>query len=203
MLARNARFALIAAAALAGCGPSTARDPNVSGIQTSYDDGCDLQAYFDGRAGTNLPAPAPVTESVREDERGRVVGEGDYELRDPVARDRLARMLREEFRGIPSRLIEAVEHARGSVSVKLAWWDTGGMRRVRPQRAMELRTPAGAMELPPNVCVSDLLFGAKLYAMRARYVRNEIALATERPMIDPSAPATSATAATPASAPTP
>jgi hypothetical protein len=62
--------------------------------------------------------------------------------------------------------------------VHVRWWDAGPIKRLRPDDEVIVETPAGDAELPPDPCVSDFLFGDKVYAMRARFLKNEVDLET-------------------------
>jgi hypothetical protein len=90
-------------------------------------------------------------------------------------------------------VIKAVESTEGKVTVHVRWWDAGPIRRLRPDGDVWVDSPAGPYEIPPNPCVSDLLFGAKLYAMRAHFLRNEVDLATGKIPDDPSSTDTAST----------
>jgi len=145
----------------------------------TYDDACGLQAYFDERRSNSLGPPTADDETVATNEKGQTFGEGTYRLRDPLSRRRFARLLRDEYSGIDAKLIRSVESGDAEVRVHLRWWDTGQVRRLRPDAdTIVVESSAGSVELPPNMCVSDLLFGAKVYEMRARYLRHEVDMAT-------------------------
>ncbi len=149
----------------------------------TYEDACELQSYFDQRRSAFLEAPKAEDEKVSTSEKGVVTGSGSYRLKDPLARRRFARLLREEYRGVEPQIVGAAEAGEADVVVRLRWWDTGQMRRLHPEEStIVVQTGAGSVELPPNMCVTDLLFGDRVYEMRARYLRREVEIATDKPL---------------------
>ncbi len=189
---------------LLACGPSSKRDAEVPARSLTYDDACGLQDYFDERRASNLPPPAAADESVAIDEKGLTAGIGSYVLSDPMARRRFGKLLRDEYKGIEPQIVAAVESPAGEVKVRVKWWDAGATRRLRVGQDIVVYTAAGSAELPPNPCVADMLFGAKIYELRFRYIHGETDRAKEAtseappsaPTAEPSpAPATSASVA--------
>lgn len=147
----------------------------------TYEDGCNLQAYFDERRNASLAPPKADDETVATNEKGQTMGEGTYRLSDPLARRRFAKLLRDEYSGIEGKVIKSVESGDTEVRVHVKWWDTGKIRRLRPDAdTIVVESSAGSVELPPNMCVTDLLFGDKVYEMRARYLRHEVDMATDK-----------------------
>lgn len=185
------------------CGPTSRRDADVPARAVTYDDACGLQAYFDERREAKLAPPAVVDESIASDEKGVTAGIGTYVLKDPMVRRRFAKLLRDEYKGIEPQVVGAVESSEGEVKVRVHWWDAGATRRLRVGKEIVVYTKAGSTELPPNPCVADLLFGAKIYEMRHRYVTGELNRAIEgspdeaAPAASTPAPATSATPVVP------
>lgn len=177
--------------ALIACGPSSKRDADVPARAVTYDDACGLQDYFDERRASKLPAPSAADESVAIDEKGLTAGVGTYVLSDAMARRRFGKILREEYKGIEPQIVAAVEASAGDVKVRVKWWDAGATRRLRVGQEIIVYTKAGTTELPPNPCVADMLFGAKIYDMRYRYIHGETDRAKE-PSVAPSASATEA-----------
>ena len=175
-------ISLLSSAVSVSCGVSSQRDPNVPAREATYSDDCQLQSYFDQRASASLAPPKASDELVATNEKGQTIGQGSYVLRDQHARRRFGRLLREEYKGVDHKMVRAVEDGDHEVTVHVFWWDAGQIRRIRPQTEVVLRTSSGSAKLPSNVCVSDLLFGDKVYAMRARFLRNEVDLATGKPM---------------------
>jgi hypothetical protein len=170
----------LVAMTLLACGITSKRDMSVPPKELTFNDACSLQEYFDQRAAAALTSPQAADEMLATNEKGQTIGEGTYVLKDPLARRRFARLLREEYSGVDRKIIQGAEVADGRVTVHLRWWDAGPVRRVRPENDIFVSTPNGEVELPPNPCVSDLIFGEKVYAMRARYLRNEVDLATDK-----------------------
>jgi hypothetical protein len=167
--------ALVFAAAFfaSGCeGARTKRDIQAPAREMTYDDACGLQDYFDERKAASIPPPKAADESVATSEEGKSAGEGSYRL-DPMARRRFARMLREEYSGVEAKVLASIESGDGEVLVHVRWWDAGQIRRLHPDAKITVTSSAGVLELPPNMCVSDLLFGDEVYAKRAAYLRNE------------------------------
>jgi hypothetical protein len=66
------------------------------------------------------------------------------------------------------------------------------MRRLRPDREIEVTTEQGTARLPFNPCVGEFLFGAPIYAMRRHFLESENARAAGRepppPLQPPSGP---------------
>jgi hypothetical protein len=177
--------ALLAGAPVVGCGVSSRRSADVPAHVVTYDDDCALQQYFDERRAAGLRPPKPVEERVANDEKGEASGEGAYRIGDPLARRRLARLLRDEYSGIDTRTIEAVEGGDAEVLVRVLWHNTGPVRRLRAEAKVVLEVGGAATELPTNSCLGDLLFGDRLYELRARYLRNEVDLGIGRVHAEP------------------
>lgn len=172
-------LALVALAAIS-CGPSSRRDMKTPAREMTFEDACGLQEYFDQRRAASLPRPVAEDEVVATNENGQIIGEGTYRLRDPLSKRRFARLLREEYTGIDSKILKAAGSMDDEVSVRVRWWDSGQVRRLRADDEVIVTTAAGSVELPPNMCVSDLLFGDRIYELRAKYLRNEVDLATDK-----------------------
>jgi hypothetical protein len=167
--------ALFAFALLAlSCGPAIRRD--LGGVMQSaitFDDMCHLQEYFDQRLESHARPLRVVneqsTETTREerDEHGVmrpvVMGEGTYVLATRTDRVRFRRLLREEYRRLPEMTLTRPEQ---TVRVKVAWWQAGGIRRIRAGEDVELATGDESWTLPPHPCVGEFLFGEPAYVMR-------------------------------------
>ena len=194
---------LAAIVALLACSVRSRRDPEVPGKEVTFDDACGLQAYFDERRAANLGPPKAADEMLATNAKGEVLGEGHYVLGDHLARTRFARLLREEFIGVSPQIVDAVASHSGHIVLKVRWWDAGKIRRIRPDDGAILKTPQGEVELPSNMCLSDFLFGAEVYAMRARYLKNEVNLATGKPLVAPPDPSASVSASASSPAPPP
>lgn len=186
-LAARARtmMGLSLSVAAVACGIHSNRDMSAPPREITYSDACGLQDYFDQRARGGLGEPKAADEMLATNEKGQTIGEGTYVL-DVLARRRFGRLLRDEYSGVDPKLIHAVEGSEGRVTVHVRWWDAGQIKRVRPDDDVVVVTQDGVLELPPNICVGDLLFGEKVYAMRARYLRNEVNLETGQPLEAPS-----------------
>lgn len=177
---------LLALIALSSCGPTVARDlMQIPQQRVTYGDLCGLQSHFDQRA-QGRAAPYRVlnetsNETTREepDENGRmqrvVLGEGTYVVVARSDRRRLRQLLRAEYRRLPTLHIGSEE---GEVQVRVGWWQSGSIRRVRPDTDIELTAADGAhVTLPPHPCVGEFLFGDEAYAMRRNVMAAESARA--------------------------
>jgi hypothetical protein len=159
--------------------------------QDSYDDNCELQKYFDQRVQADLAPIESVSEASRI-EKGVTMGHGVYQVHDPFARRQFALLLEREFSGVERRFIDAVDRGDGAVTVAAEWWESANVKRLHPTLQMTVDTPAGPVQLPPNSCVSDFLFGQNLYTQRTRYNNTQVAILTDSlPSSLPSASASS------------
>lgn len=173
---------LVALISLVSCGPAVVRDlMEIPQQRVTYDDLCDLQAHFDQRAQGHAAPYRVLNETANEtsreepDERGRmrrvVLGEGTYIVAARTDRRRLRQLLRAEYRRLP-RL--AVGGEEGELRVRLGWWQSGSIRRVRPDMDIELITADGStVTLPPHPCVGEFLFGDEPYTMRRNILAAE------------------------------
>jgi hypothetical protein len=174
--------ALAAGFVLVSCGPSSRRDLSaIPQRQITFDDMCHLQDYFDQRNATRarpgfraLEEASNETAETEPDEHGRmrraVIGEGTYLVADRRARRRLRQLLDEEFQGLPSLEMTSPGTA---VRVHVAWWASGQVRRLRPDRTIQVSTGERTLELPFNPCVGEFLFGAPVYALRRSFLDAE------------------------------
>lgn len=193
---------LLAGAALS-CGPVPRRDLlAIPQRQVTYDDLCGLQSFFDAREHARIPAPrvlseqATETEQVEPDENGRMrraeLGEGVYLITHRTDRERLERLLREEYRRLDPVRLSAPEQ---QVRVTLRWWRSGTLRRVRPDEDIVIESEGRRVELPAHPCVGELVLGAEGYRVRRRVLTAEAARArgeTPAPEPDPDAGVTDA-----------
>lgn len=180
------RLLVPALAALASCGPTVQRNlMEIPQQRITYDDMCRLQDYFDQRAQAGSPAFRVLNEHSNEtsneepDEHGRmrrvVLGEGTYVIASRTDRRRLRHLLREEYRRLPPMRLNAEE---GEVRVRIGWWQSGTIRRVRPDMDVEITGVDGATHtLPPHPCLGEFLFGDEPYAMRRNVMEAERARA--------------------------
>jgi hypothetical protein len=177
---------LSATIALCSCGPTAVRDlMEIPQQRVTYDDMCGLQAHFDQRAQVHAPPFRAMNETSNEtsreepDERGRmrrvVLGEGTYVVAARTDRQRLRQLLRAEYQRLPSMHLGGEE---GEVRVRLGWWQSGTIRRVRPDAEIEvISTDGSVVTLPPHPCVGEFLFGDEPYAMRRNIMAAESARA--------------------------
>lgn len=172
-------------AAAISCGPTVRHD--FGGVMQSaitYDDMCHLQDYFDQRVESRARPLRAVneqsTETTREerDEHGVmrpvVMGEGTYVLATRTDRLRFRRLLRDEYRRLPEMHLTGSEE---TVRVKVTWWQSGGIRRVRAGEDIEVSAGADAWRLPPHPCVGEFLFGEPAYVMRRCFLEAQRARA--------------------------
>src|SRR5262245_56388190 len=82
------------------CEAHSKREMNAPVRELTYADSCGLQDYFDQRATASLPPPKASDEMLATNTKGQTIGEGSYELTDPLARRRFARLLTDEFTGV-------------------------------------------------------------------------------------------------------
>jgi hypothetical protein len=176
----------VALITLSACGPAVIRDlMEIPQQRVTYDDMCGLQGHFDQRA-QGRAAPYRVlnetsNETTREepDQNGQmrrvVLGEGTYVVAARTDRRRFRSLLRDEYRRLPHVVIGGDE---GEVRVRVGWWQSGSIRRVRPDVDIELTAANGnTVTLPPHPCVGEFLFGDESYAMRRNIMAAESARA--------------------------
>lgn len=170
---------------------------------------CRMQEYFDQRNAANAPPLRVVDEDMTEArgvnqegdrrEHQTSLGEGTYVVSDIAARRRLRRLLRDEYDRLPE---VARIHNEDPVRVHVHFWSSGPIRRLRPDRAVEIHIADNTLTLPFNPCVGEFLFGAEAYGIRRRFLANEAARARgELPM--PTHPMSDEIDAGPSTAPAP
>ena len=173
-LARVLVFGLVSA-----CGPAVRHDlGSVPQTAITFDDMCRLQDYFDQRVATHGAPYRAIdeqsTETTREerDERGRmrpvVTGEGTYVIAARSDRVRFRRLLRDEYSRLPDDL--GLTGAEAQVRVRLNWWQSGGIRRVRNDSPVVITRGDRTVQLPPHPCVGEFLFGESAYVMRRCFI---------------------------------
>jgi hypothetical protein len=156
----------VAIASGAGCGPASRRDlSTIPQRQISFDDECNLQAYFDQRNNTTEVAVPDDNGEVRA--RRVEVGSGEYEVSDRPARRRLQQLIDEQYVRAPD---VGISQRGAHIRVKVRWWLSGSVRRLMPTDNVEIVGPRGTATLPFNPCVGEFLFGAEVYAMRRRFI---------------------------------
>ncbi len=177
---RSLLAATLAAVTLS-CGPRLRRDlASVPQRQITYDDLCGLQAHFDQRRAARaapyraLSEQSNETSETQPDEFGRMrrvmQGEGTYLVRDRSDRRRLAQLLREEYTRLPALRLTRPET---EVTLTLSWWQSGSIRRARPDLDVVLSVDGTQHTLPPSPCLGEFLFGDEAYAMRRNVVAAE------------------------------
>lgn len=168
-----------------GCGPTIRRRlPTSDQRRITYEDLCHLQGWYDQRARSNAPPLRVVDEQSTEtadrapDEGGRLrrvaFGEGTYLVASLDERTRFDRLLRDEYDDLP-RLNLAGADTR--VRVHVAFWQTGSIRRIRPDVGVSLEVDGVSHDLPSHPCVGEFLFGAQAYEMRRNVLDAERARA--------------------------
>lgn len=179
-------FACVAPAMLSSCGPAVARDlSEIPQRQITFDDMCHLQDFFDQRNATRgargfraVDEQQTETAGSEPDERGQmrrvVLGEGTYIVTGWRAKRRLRELLEAEYVRLPSVHLEGRE---SDVRVHVHWWASGQMRRLRPDREIELTAGGETVALPFNPCVGEFLFGAPIYALRRHVFESDRARA--------------------------
>jgi hypothetical protein len=169
---------------LCGCGPASKRDlSNIPQREITFNDLCHLQDYFDQRNAAGHSQFRSRNEQISEtaetepDEFGqasrRITGSGEYIVTQRSSQRRLRRLLDEEYVRLPALQISPGER----VILRVEWWQSGRIRRLRPDRDIEVQTRQGSYRLPFNPCVGEFLFGAEAYAMRRYALESEAARA--------------------------
>ncbi len=157
-----------------GCGPTIRRAlPTSDQRHITYEDLCHLQGWYDQRALSRAAPFRVVDEQSTEttdrapDERGRLrhvaLGEGTYLVSSRDDRRRFDRLLRDEYADLPTLNLVGPDTR---VRVHVAFWQTGAIRRIRPDVEVRLDVDGTAVELPSHPCVGEFLFGTEAYAMR-------------------------------------
>lgn len=168
---------------LAACGPTVNRDlTTMPQRHITYDDMCHLQDYFDQRSATHARPFRVVNEQSTEtsrqeaDERGQmrpvVLGEGTYLIETHSDRVRLAQLLRDEYRRLPALALSGPDER---IQLRIGWWQSGTIRRIRPDVDVDLVVRGEHHELPAHPCVGEYLFGDDAYAMRRNVISAESA----------------------------
>ena len=57
----------------------------------------------------------------------------------------------------------------------VAYWQTGSIRRIRPDVEVTLEVDGTTVELPSHPCMGEYLFGTEAYAMRRNVMSAESA----------------------------
>jgi len=170
-MAVTSRRSRLAAVALGGgltvvaCGPGVKRDlSNVPVGQVGFEDLCGLQNYYDALATKEAVPPAVVdaadVERISEGStarggRARFAFETDFQLTT------VKRVLEENWKGLPPGLPAAKR-----IELNVTWSERAGLRRVANNSSPELVTDGEPVSLPYHVCLSELLFGDRIYQRR-------------------------------------
>lgn len=176
--------ALLCAASL-GCGPTIRHTlPTVDQRHITYEDLCHLQDWYDQRTAAGAPPFRVIDEQATEttdlapDEHGHLHsvtrGEGTYLIASSEDRRRFDRLLRDEYSSLPSLAITTPE---AQLRVHVSFWQTGSIRRIRPDVDVTLDVSGESHDLPSHPCVGEFLFGAQAYAMRRNVLSAESARA--------------------------
>ncbi|MDB4928538.1 MAG: hypothetical protein JWM10_1022 [Myxococcaceae bacterium] len=179
------RWAAVLCALALGCGPTIRRTlPTDDQRHITYEDLCHLQDWYDQRTAGHAAPFRVVNEQSTEtaqrapDERGHLrrvaLGEGTYLVASREDRLRFDRLLRDEYDDLPAL---AVARPEGVVRVHVAFWQTGSIRRIRPDVEVTVEVDGHTHELPSHPCVGEFLFGEQAYAMRHNVLSAERARA--------------------------
>ena len=147
------------------CGPGVKRDLSAVPVgQVGFDDLCGLQTYYDTLAIKEATPPAVIdaadVERIAEGNtarggRARFAFETDFQLTT------VKRILGENWKDLPPGL-PAAKH----IELNVTWSERAGLRRVANNSSPELVMDGAAVTLPYHVCLSELLFGEKIYQRR-------------------------------------
>ena len=178
-------WAAVLFASVLGCGPTVRHAlPTNDQRHITYEDLCRLQDWYDQRVAAHTPPFRVMNEQSTEtadrapDENGRLrhvaLGEGTYLIAGREDRIRFDRLLRDEYSDLPPLALTAPE---GNVQVHVSFWQTGSIRRIRPDVEVTLEFDGHSHELPSHPCVGEFLFGTQAYAMRHNVISAESARA--------------------------
>jgi hypothetical protein len=187
---------LVGAAVLAGCAViKVGRDLSMVPVQqVVYDDMCGLQQYFDEIAGGTIKPPRVVRTTEFEKTEGKRAGGGKttfaFETHDQIAT--LRRVLQQNWKKVPPELLAA-----DRVEIEVHWAERASVRRAVTDDVASISDGKESWDMKYQVCLSELLFGAPLYATR----RDMLGLPPIASLPDAGAPDTRPAAA--AAAPTP
>jgi len=150
---------------IGACGPGVKRD--LSGVpvgQVGFDDLCGLQSYYDALAIKEATPPAVIDAADIErisvgstalGGRARFAFETDFQLTT------VKRVLEENWKGLPPGLSAAKR-----IELNVTWSARAGLRRVANNSSPELVVDGATVPIPYHVCLSELLFGEKIYERR-------------------------------------
>lgn len=158
------RWAIAGAVVAAGCAIKVGRDlSSVPVQQVVYDDMCGLQGYFDEIAAGVIRAPRVVRSSELEKTEGMHAAGGvttiAFETKDQL--EALRRVLSENWKNVPQELLNAPR-----VEIEVRWAEKAAVRRAVTDDHATITDGHDSWHLAYHVCLSELLFGAPLYATR-------------------------------------
>jgi len=148
-----------------GCGIAVRRD--LSAIppgRVGFDDMCGLQDYFDALEIKTVPPPRLVSALDLEGSKdGKVVhgGQERYAFENEFLLTHLRRVLDDNWRRLPEPVPTAT-----AVEIEVRWSEKAGAKRVVTDQPAELIIGKESWPLPYHPCLSELLYGAPLYAQR-------------------------------------
>jgi hypothetical protein len=137
---------------------------NVPVGRVGFDDLCGLQNYYDTIAIKQATPPAVIDSADIErisdgntarGGRARFAFETDFQLTT------VRRVLDENWKDLPPGLSAAKR-----IELNVTWSERAGLRRVANDSSPELVADGVAVTLPYHVCLSELLFGEKIYQRR-------------------------------------
>jgi hypothetical protein len=148
-----------------GCGIAVRRD--LSAIppgRVGFDDMCGLQGYFDALEIKTVPPPRLVSALDLEGTKdGKVVhgGQERYAFENEFLLTHLRRVLDDNWRRLPEPVATAT-----AIELEVRWSEKAGAKRVVTDQPAELFIGKESWPLPYHPCLSELLYGAPLYAQR-------------------------------------
>jgi len=148
-----------------GCGIAVRRD--LSAIppgRVGFDDMCGLQDYFDALEIKTVPPPRLVSALDLEGTKdGKVIhgGQERYAFENEFLLTHLRRVLDDNWRRLPEPVASAT-----AIEIEVRWSEKAGAKRVVTDQPAQLIIGKESWPLPYHPCLSELLYGAPLYAQR-------------------------------------
>jgi hypothetical protein len=206
---RGSRPLLVGAASLlllaTGCGVTVKRDlSETNPSEVVFDDMCGLQEYFDALKDASIAPPGEVfANDIQAEDKNRPSGgrkrfrfETDFQLHY------LRQVLDSNWKSVPLEVAKA-----SLVELEVSWSEKAGVARVVTDQEALLAIGPKNWTLPYHVCLSDFLFGEKLYDTRRAMlnlpqpVRSRFSTAKQAPVVPVAPAAPLPPAPTPASNP--
>jgi hypothetical protein len=132
--------------------------------QVGFDDMCGLQEYFDALEIGTSPPPRVVTafdlEGMSEGKRVRG-GRERYAFDNDFQLKHLRRILTENWRRLPETVATA-----DKIEIEVKWSEKAGTKRVITNEAAVMTIGDDTVDLPYQVCLSELIYGEPLYRQR-------------------------------------